>query len=189
VGCAIYYLVAAAPSDGLPSIALASFGLLGGGIFVGAVGLTGLVPFTTNLGGIAAMGTSLPWWVLLVLVGVLSTAIPYATSIAATEMLGSRLASFVGLLEVVAAALYAWLLLGEQLTVLQLLGGVLILAGIAFVRSERTADPDFVLPAQPASDLEVVPAPAPASADPAGAAPASTSSASAPPASTASPIA
>ena len=56
-------------------------------------------------------------------------------------MLGSRLASFVGLLEVVFATFYAWLLLGEKLTILQFLGGALILAGIAFVRSEKTDVP------------------------------------------------
>jgi len=54
-------------------------------------------------------------------------------------MLGSRLASFAGLLEVVAAALYAWLLLGEALTLLQLLGGALILVGIGLVRSDTSA--------------------------------------------------
>ena len=53
-------------------------------------------------------------------------------------MLGSRLASFAGLLEVLFATFYAWLLLGEKLTILQFLGGALILAGIAFVRSEKT---------------------------------------------------
>ena len=140
VGCAIYYVIAAAPSDGLPPIALASFGLLGGGLFIALVGLTGLVPFTANLDAVAVLDSSLPWWVLLLAIGALATAIPYATSITASEILGSRLASFVGLLEVVAAALYAWLLLGENLTLSQLLGGVLILAGIAFVRSDRTAD-------------------------------------------------
>ena len=139
VGCAIYYLIAAAPSDGLPPIALASFGLLGGGLFVALVGLTGLVPFTARPDAVAVLDFSVPWWVLLLMVGAIATAIPYAASITASEILGSRLASFVGLLEVVAAALYAWLLLGENLTLPQLLGGVLILAGIASVRSERTA--------------------------------------------------
>jgi drug/metabolite transporter (DMT)-like permease len=140
VGCAIYYVVAAAPSDGLPPIALASFGLLGGGIFVGLSGLVGVVPFTANLGGVAVLGSLIPLWLLLLAIGAIATAIPYATSITATEILGSRLASCVGLLEVVAAALYAWLLLGENLTVLQILGGVLILVGIGFVRSERAED-------------------------------------------------
>jgi drug/metabolite transporter (DMT)-like permease len=75
---------------------------------------------------------------------VISSAIAYATSIASTEILGSRLSSFLGLLEVIAAALYAWLLLGEALTLLQILGGALILAGIAFVRSDRQ-DPAALL--------------------------------------------
>ena len=42
---------------------------------------------------------------------------------------GSKLASFVGLTEVLFAVLFAWLLLGQLPTVMQLLGGVLIVAG------------------------------------------------------------
>ncbi|RNE67037.1 EamA family transporter [Cryobacterium tepidiphilum] len=137
VGCAIYYLVAARPSDGLPPVALAAFGLLIGGVVLGLVGLTGLVPFTATFREVQLFGGPVPWWIPLLVVGVVATAIAYATSITASEMLGSRLASFAGLLEVVAATFYAWLLLGEELTIPQLIGGVLILAGIAFVRSER----------------------------------------------------
>ncbi|SMG14232.1 EamA family transporter [Agreia pratensis] len=140
-GCAVYYLIAAQPDDGLPPVALAAAGLLIGGIALGAVGLTGLVPFTVTFDDVALFGTAAPWWIPLLLVGVVSTAVAYATSITATQMLGSRLASFVGLLEVVAATFYAWLLLGEQLTLPQLLGGVLILVGIGFVRSEKTDAP------------------------------------------------
>ena len=138
VGCAIYYLVAAHPSDGLPAVALAGFGLLLGGLLLGLVGLSGLVPFRTSTADVAMFGAEVPWWLPLLIIGVVATAVAYSTSIAASEMLGSRLASFVGLLEVVAATFYAWLLLGEQLTVPQLLGGLLILIGIGFVRSEKT---------------------------------------------------
>jgi drug/metabolite transporter (DMT)-like permease len=138
IGCAVYYVLAAKPSDGLPPIALASFGLLGGGLSLGFVGVLGIVPFTATFGDVALMGSPAPWWVPLVIVGIVATAIAYAASITASEMLGSRLASFVGLLEVVAGALYAWLLLGENLSLLQLFGGLLILGGIALVRSEKT---------------------------------------------------
>jgi drug/metabolite transporter (DMT)-like permease len=141
VGCAIYYVVAAQPNDGLPPVALAATGLVVGGIALGLVGLTGLVPFTATFGEVDMFGGSAPWWLPLLIVGIVSTAIAYATSITASEMLGSRLASFVGLLEVVAATFYAWLLLGEELTIPQLLGGVLILIGIGFVRSEKTDPP------------------------------------------------
>ena len=139
VGCAIYYVLAAKPSDGLPPVALASFGLVGGGISLGVVGLIGVVPFTATFDDVALMGSPAPWWVPLLVVGLVATAIAYAASITASEMLGSRLASFAGLLEVVAAALYAWLLLGEALTLLQLLGGALILVGIGLVRSDSTS--------------------------------------------------
>ena len=69
---------------------------------------------------------------------------------------GSRIASFAGLLEVVAATFYAWLLLGEQLTLPQFIGGALILVGIGFVRSEKTdaaeiiAEPDTAVPVRTA---------------------------------------
>ena len=155
VGCAIYYVLAAKPSDGLPPVALAAFGLLGGGLSLGAVGLLGIVPFAANFDSVVLLGSAMPWWAPLVFVGLVATAIAYAASITASEMLGSRLASFAGLLEVVAAALYAWLLLGEALTALQLLGGVLILAGIALVRAEPDAKPEAEL--DPA-DVELEPA-------------------------------
>ena len=138
VGCALYYVISARPADGLPSVALAAAGLLLGGLMLGVVGLVGLVPFTATFGEVSLFGNDVAWWIPLLVVGVVSTAVAYATSITASEMLGSRLASFAGLLEVVAATFYAWLLLGERLSIPQLVGGALILAGIAFVRSEKS---------------------------------------------------
>lgn len=137
IGCAVYYVVAARPSDGLPSVALAAAGLLLGGVMLSVVGVLGIVPFTGYYGELPLFGASVPWWVPMLIVGVIATALAYASSIAATEMLGSRLASFAGLLEVVAGTFYAWILLGEQLAIWQLAGGALILVGIAFVRSEK----------------------------------------------------
>jgi drug/metabolite transporter (DMT)-like permease len=157
VGCAIYYVLAAKPSDGLPPVALAAFGLVLGGLSLGLVGILGIVPFTANFDNAVVLGATLPWWAPLVIVGLVATAIAYAASITASEMLGSRLASFVGLLEVVAAAFYAWLLLGEALTVLQLLGGGLILAGIALVRAEPDAKPESAEALDPA-EVELEPA-------------------------------
>jgi drug/metabolite transporter (DMT)-like permease len=123
----------------LPPVALAAFGLLLGGLVLAVVGLTGVVSFNATFGDVVLFGGVVPWWLPLTIVGVISTSIAYAASIAASEMLGSRLASFAGLLEVVAATFYAWLLLGEQLTIGQLVGGLLVLVGIGFVRSEKTA--------------------------------------------------
>ncbi|MEJ1229568.1 MAG: DMT family transporter [Galbitalea sp.] len=111
-----------------------------GAAALAVVGVTGLLPFRMRFADVHVLGATAPWWVPLLLVGVIATGIAYAASISASEILGSRLASFMGLLEVVFAALYAWLLLGQDLTVPQLIGGVLILGGIAFVRSEKADD-------------------------------------------------
>jgi drug/metabolite transporter (DMT)-like permease len=137
IGAATYFVIAARPADGLPPVALAASGLLIGGIVLGILGLTGILPFTATFENLPLFGVAAPWWVPLLLVGVVGGAIAYAAGITAGGLLGSRLASFLGLLEVVFASLFAWLLLGEQLSALQLAGGALILAGIAAVRAER----------------------------------------------------
>lgn len=137
IGCALYFVIAARPNDDLPPVALAGAGLLLAGAVLALVGVTGLLPFTATFGDVPLFGSPLPWWTPLLVVAVIGTAVAYATGITASAILGSRLASFIGLLEVVSASLFAWLLLGEKLTPLQLVGGVLILGGIAAVRSER----------------------------------------------------
>ena len=50
------------------------------------------------------------------------------------RILGSTVASFVGLTEVLFAVLFAWLLLGELPGLVQLAGGVLIISGVVAVR-------------------------------------------------------
>ena len=54
--------------------------------------------------------------------------------------LGARLASFVGLTEVLFAVLFAWLLLDQLPERIQLAGGVLIVAGIAVRIDELRID-------------------------------------------------
>ena len=58
----------------------------------------------------------------------------YVLGIAAGRRLGSRLASFVSLLEVVAGVTFAWLLLGQVPARMQLIGGASILLGVVVVR-------------------------------------------------------
>jgi len=152
IGCAIYFLIAARPDDGLPPVALASSGLVVGALVLAVLGTTGILPFTATFGDLPLFGGIAPWWVPLLVVAVVSTGLAYVAGITATAALGSRLASFVALLEVVFASLFAWLLLGEALTVVQLLGGALILGGIAAVHGERA-------PATPVPTATIAPTP------------------------------
>lgn len=140
IGCAAYFAIGARPGHGLPPVALACAGMLVAAVALLGVGAVGLLPFTATFGEVSLLGAVAPWWAPLLVVAVVGTAVAYATGIAASALLGARLASFVGLLEVVSASVFAWLLLGEELTALQLLGGALILGGIAAVRAERPAE-------------------------------------------------
>ena len=69
------------------------------------------------------------WWVPVLALGLVTAAIAYVTGIEAGRRLGSRLASFVALTEVLMALVFAWLLLGELPRPIQLAGGLLVLAG------------------------------------------------------------
>jgi drug/metabolite transporter (DMT)-like permease len=61
-------------------------------------------------------------------------------------MLGSRLASFVALAEVIAALLFGWMLLGQLPDPLQGVGGLLVLIGVVVVKSGEPAAPELVEP-------------------------------------------
>jgi drug/metabolite transporter (DMT)-like permease len=78
-----------------------------------------------------------PWWVPLVGLAVLATVIAYVSGIVAARALGSKVASFVSLTEVLFAVIWAWLLLGELPGPIQLLGGVLIVGGVVLVRVDE----------------------------------------------------
>jgi drug/metabolite transporter (DMT)-like permease len=145
VGCAAYFLISADEDNGLPALALASGGMLVGGASLGLLGLVGLLPMTSSTQDVTMAGSSYAWWVPLVLLGVVTAAIAYVSGIFAIRRLGSRVASFVALIEVVAGVLWAWLLLDELPNALQLLGGLLILAGVVGVKLGERDVPDGLL--------------------------------------------
>jgi drug/metabolite transporter (DMT)-like permease len=134
VGAASYFVISADDSTGLPPLTLAAGGLVVGSVLLGALGLVGLLPMRATTESVAYAGVTVDWWVPLVLLGLVTAAIPYTSGIAAIRRLGSRLASFVALTEVVAAVLWAWVLLEELPRTVQLLGGVLILVGVIGVK-------------------------------------------------------
>jgi drug/metabolite transporter (DMT)-like permease len=70
---------------------------------------------------------------------VVAGAVAYGTGIAATRRLGSKVAAFLGLTEVLFAIAIAWLLLDELPMPVQLAGGALIIGGVAAVRYEELA--------------------------------------------------
>jgi drug/metabolite transporter (DMT)-like permease len=133
-----YYLISAMPSNGLPPVTLVSVGLLVGAAGLGLVGATGLLPFTMSFADVVLpVVGEVSWLVPMGVVVLVATAFAYLAGILGTVRLGSRVASFVGLVEVLFAVLLSWLLLGEVPTLLQGVGGALIVAGVVFVKLER----------------------------------------------------
>src|SRR3954447_13861964 len=136
VGAASYFVLAAKQRADLPPVALAGAGLTAGALVLGALGIVGLLPMDATTASPSYVGGDVPWWLPLVGLGVITAGFAYCTGIAASRRLGSRLSSFVALLEVVAGVSFAWLLLDQLPGPLQLAGGALIIAGVVIVKLE-----------------------------------------------------
>ena len=149
VGMATYFLISGRRDTGIPPIALAGLGLMLGAVILTVAGLLGLLPMTWSTDDAVYRFGTVPWYVPVILVGVIATALAYVLGIASTRMLGSRLASFIALAEVVAALLFAWLLLGQLPALPQLLGGALVLIGVVVVKLGEPAGALFVEPLPP----------------------------------------
>jgi drug/metabolite transporter (DMT)-like permease len=134
VGCATYFIISADGDNGLPPLVLAWAGLVVGGVVLGLLGVVGVLPMRASTASPSYADVDVAWWVPLVLLGLVTAALSYVAGIAAGRRLGSRLASFVALLEVVASVAWAWLLLDELPGAAQLVGGLLILAGVVGVK-------------------------------------------------------
>jgi drug/metabolite transporter (DMT)-like permease len=133
-GAASYFVLGAHERPGLPPVALAGAALATAAIGLALLGAVGILPMRATTASPVYAGSAVGWWVPLVGLGVVTAGIAYCTGIAAARRLGSRLASFVALLEVVAGVAFAWLLLDQLPGPLQLAGGALIVAGVIVVK-------------------------------------------------------
>jgi drug/metabolite transporter (DMT)-like permease len=134
VGATAHFLIAADTDSGLPPLALAGAGLVVGAVTLGLLGLVGILPMHASLARVDYAPAQVPWWLPLLLLGVVSAALAYTAGIAASRRLGSRVASFVALLEVVAGVCFAWLLVSQLPGLIQLAGGLLIITGVVLVK-------------------------------------------------------
>jgi drug/metabolite transporter (DMT)-like permease len=135
VGCAFFFVVSSGDDNGLPPIVLAAGGLAVGTVALALAGVLGFVDMTAGTGDATYHGFSVAWWLQVLALGVVTAGVAYVAGIMATRSLGARLASFVALLEVLFSVVFAWLLLGQLPGAIQLVGGVLLLAGVIVVRA------------------------------------------------------
>ena len=145
----VYFVMSERTGDDLPPLALASGGLLIGALFMAALAVTGILPFQAPDVTVVFRGVELAGWVPLLWVGAVGTTVGYALGVMAVPRTGSRLASFIGLSEVLFALLFAWLLLNEAPAPVQFLGGALILAGVVLVRVDAGTPAAVTGPVEP----------------------------------------
>ncbi|MFI6584511.1 EamA family transporter [Embleya sp. NPDC050493] len=134
VGLTAYFLIAADTDTGLPPAALTGAGLAVGTLALAALAAVGLLPMHAGVEPAGYRIGDVPWWLPVLLLGLVTAALAYTTGTAAGRRLGSRTASFVALLEVVASVICAWLLINETPTPSQTTGGLLIIGGVTLAK-------------------------------------------------------
>ncbi|MBV2356373.1 EamA family transporter [Streptomyces sp. J2-1] len=124
--------------DGAPD----PLGVIAYGLLIGALVLTAVArPWTMRwsvLAGPADLdGTAVPAYALLAWIVLVATVAAYITGVVSVRRLSPQVAGVVACLEAVIATVLAWVLLGEHLSLPQILGGGVVLLG-AFIAQSAT---------------------------------------------------
>jgi drug/metabolite transporter (DMT)-like permease len=82
-------------------------------------------------------GGEVPLWSLVAWIIVLGTVVPYGLVLVALADLGSARTGLLGMAEPVTSGLVAWVVLSESLRAIQLVGAVLVIAGILAAETAR----------------------------------------------------
>ncbi|WP_341999742.1 DMT family transporter [Microbacterium sp. LWH7-1.2] len=151
-----YFVISERTGDDLPPLALAASGLLTGAVVMGVLCLAGFLPFQAPAVDVVLAGVTVPWWMPLGWVAAIATTLGYALGVMAVPRIGSRVASFVGLSEVLFALMFAWIFLAEVPAPIQFAGGALILVGVVLVRADASSTGN---PKGPAAMSPAAPAP------------------------------
>ena len=141
VGLAVFYVLSARADEPLPPIAMAWSAMTVGSVALLVAGAVGLLPLHAVFGPVHFARHTTSWVVPVLGLSLVAAALSYVAGIGAARRLGARLASFLGLTEVLFAVLFAWLLLGQLPGRMQLFGGALIVAGVALVRIDELRSP------------------------------------------------
>ncbi|TQS42369.1 EamA family transporter [Cryptosporangium phraense] len=149
-GLATYFVISSRTDDALPPLVVAWSGMVVGALTFGAFALVGVLPMHATNVSVELFGQQVSWLVPVLGLSVIAAALSYSTGVGAARLLGATVASFVGLTEVLFAVLFAALLVGQVPSVPQLVGGLVVLVGVAVVRAtdtqaDATREPDPAL--------------------------------------------
>jgi drug/metabolite transporter (DMT)-like permease len=141
-GLATYFVLSAAEGeDALPPVVMTWAAMCVAAVALLTLGGLRVLPLVWKPTQVPFAGHRVSWVVPVLGLAVIAAAIPYVTGIGAARRLGAKLASFIGMVEVLFAIMFAWLLLNQLPTGLQFAGGALILAGVTLVRLDEMRAP------------------------------------------------
>lgn len=109
-------------------------------------GMTDRVPMPSLLDGLHP-----PLLVLVLWVVVMGTVIPYLLTLVGIRALGATKSGLLGMIEPVGAAAVAWVVLGESMTVVQVLGAVVVLISVGVAQTAPVSTRSPVSPVLPIS--------------------------------------
>ena len=141
-----YFILSDHGSDDTAKGAPHPLGVIAHGLLIGAVALTVIArPWSMEwsaLGGKAAMdGTEVPTALLAGWVVLVATVVAYLTGVLSVRRLSPQVAGVIACLEAVIATVLAWVLLGEHLAAVQVMGGAVVLLGAAIAQSSAPKEP------------------------------------------------
>ncbi|MFC9892398.1 DMT family transporter [Nocardia sp. NPDC127579] len=121
--------------------------LLGTGLTVAAatswiLAVTQVLPLRTGAGTVTLAEHRIPAALSLVLLILISTVVAYVCGVAGAARIGSTLMSLILLSEVMFAVALSWLLLGEAVAPIQLVGSVVVIGGIVLAQQRRMPELD-----------------------------------------------
>ncbi len=138
---ALFYLLGEARQRGQhprDSVSLTMWGFGGATLFWAVAQPWWSFPWSDFSGDATLLaGPTLPVWSLTAWMIVMGTVVPFTLVVAALAWISAAQASTVGMIEPLAAALIAWIILGEVLTPLQIAGGITVLAGVYIAERSR----------------------------------------------------
>ena len=138
VSMAVYFFLSASADDEpLPPVVMTWGGMVVGALVLGLSGLTGMLPLAFSGADVTLFGNRVSWLVSVLGLSVLAAAVAYVAGIGAARRLGAKLGSFVAMAEVLFAVGFAWLLLRQEPSGTQFLGGAFILLGVVLVRLDE----------------------------------------------------
>jgi drug/metabolite transporter (DMT)-like permease len=137
--------------------------LVGSGELVGRIGATRFAALATTVAAVCVLIqfviqnpadalVTQPWQVYMHAGGMafLSTLLPIFMTAKAIQMIGAAKVSLIGAVGPVATIFFGWLLLGEDVSIQQIIGAALVLAGVILVARKPAPKPAAVPAAQPA---------------------------------------